>query len=34
MWKDVKGYEGLYQVSDDGQVKSIGRYRSNHSKMQ
>lgn len=34
MWKDVKGYEGLYQVSDDGQVKSVGRYKPNHSKMQ
>ena len=25
MWKDVSGYEGLYQVSEDGQVKSLGR---------
>ena len=24
MWKDIKGYEGLYQVSDDGQVRSLG----------
>lgn len=23
MWKDVKGYEGLYQVSDDGRVRRI-----------
>lgn len=22
MWKDIAGYEGRYQVSDDGQVKS------------
>lgn len=21
MWKDIKGYEGLYQVSDDGHVR-------------
>lgn len=21
MWKDIKGYEGLYQISDDGQVR-------------
>lgn len=21
MWKDIKGYEGLYQVSDDGRVR-------------
>lgn len=21
MWKDIKGFEGIYQVSDDGQVK-------------
>ena len=23
MWKDVKGYEGLYQVSNSGKVKSL-----------
>ena len=23
MWKDIKGYEGLYQVSDNGEVKSL-----------
>lgn len=23
MWKDIKGYEGLYQVSDDGQVQRL-----------
>lgn len=23
MWKDIKGYEGLYQVSDDGHVRRI-----------
>ena len=34
MWKDIKGFEGLYQVSDDGRVKSIGRYKPNHTKMQ
>ena len=21
MWKDIKGYEGVYQISDEGQVK-------------
>ena len=21
-WKDIEGYEGLYQVSDQGRVKS------------
>ena len=25
IWRDVKGYEGLYQVSSDGRVKSLGR---------
>lgn len=25
MWKDVKGFEGLYQISDDGKVKSLSR---------
>lgn len=26
IWKDIKGYEGLYQVSNEGRVKSI-RFR-------
>ena len=26
IWLDVKGYEGLYQVSNLGQVKSVSRY--------
>ena len=26
-WKDIKGYEGLYQISNTGQVKSLGRYQ-------
>lgn len=25
-WKEVKGYEGLYEVSDKGRVKSVPRY--------
>ena len=25
LWKDIKGYEGLYQVSDIGRVKSLER---------
>ena len=25
-WKDIKGYEGYYQVSNFGQVRSIGRW--------
>ena len=29
IWKDVVGYEGLYQVSNLGHIKSIGR-KSNH----
>jgi hypothetical protein len=31
IWKDVKGYEGSYQVSNLGRVKSLDRY-SYHSK--
>ena len=23
MWKNIKGYEGFYQISDEGQVKSL-----------
>ena len=26
VWEDVKDYEGLYQVSSLGRVKSVGRY--------
>jgi len=26
IWKDVKGYEGMYQVSNLGRVKSLDRY--------
>ena len=26
IWKDVKGYEGLYQVSNTGKVKSLKRH--------
>ena len=33
-WKDIKGYEGLYQVSNLGRVKSIERKKQNHSKLQ
>lgn len=25
VWKDIKGYEGLYQVSNFGRIKSLGR---------
>lgn len=26
VWKDIKGYEGLYQVSSLGRIKSLDRY--------
>ena len=25
-WRDIKGYEGIYQVSNEGRVKSLERY--------
>lgn len=25
IWKDIKGYEGIYQVSSEGRVKSLER---------
>ena len=28
IWKDIKGYEGLYQVSNLGRVKRTGKYRN------
>lgn len=29
IWKDVFGYEGIYQVSDFGRIKSLDRIRCN-----
>lgn len=29
IWKDIKGYEGLYQVSNLGRVRSLDHYREN-----
>lgn len=34
VWKDIKGYEGLYQVSNRGQVKSMDRYANNNGTLQ
>lgn len=31
IWKDCKGYEGFYQVSNLGRVKSLERVRTNHT---
>jgi hypothetical protein len=28
-WRDVPGYEGLYQISSEGRVKSLGRMVTN-----
>lgn len=25
VWKDIQGYEGLYQISNKGRVKSLDR---------
>lgn len=32
-WKDIKGYEGLYQVSNYGRVKSLGNEASRKEKI-
>ena len=29
IWKDIKGFEGLYQVSNLGKIKSLDRYVGN-----
>ena len=34
IWKDIKSYEGLYQISNTGKIKSLERYKDNHSKKQ
>lgn len=31
MWKDIAGFEGKYQISDDGEVKSLTRWVPNGS---
>lgn len=28
VWKDIKGYEGLYQISNYGRVKSLSKYKN------
>ena len=32
IWKDIKGYEGLYQISSLGRVKSLSRKISNEKR--
>lgn len=34
IWKDIKDYEGVYQVSNLGRIKSLERYKENHNKYQ
>lgn len=29
IWKDIKGYEGFYQVSNHGRIKALARERNN-----
>lgn len=32
IWKPLSNYEGLYEISNKGQIKSVGRYiKSNHN---
>lgn len=31
MWKSIKGYEGLYEISDSGEIKSLKYYGSDKS---
>lgn len=33
-WKDIPNYEGLYQVSNLGRVKSLKRFKNNHGAKQ
>lgn len=34
VWKPIEGYEGLYEVSDYGRIKSLERYMNNKGKPQ
>ena len=33
LWKDIKGYEGLYQVSNTGKVRSLNFNRTKRQKI-
>lgn len=33
-WKEIKGYEGRYIISNYGEIISLPRYKHNNSKMQ
>lgn len=33
-WKDIEGYEGLYKISNSGDVLSVKRYKNNHNALQ
>jgi hypothetical protein len=33
IWKDIEGFEGLYQVSNLGRIKSLERYKNHYSKL-
>ena len=32
-WKDIKGYEGIYQISNKGRVKSLGNNKTKKEKI-
>jgi hypothetical protein len=32
IWKDIEGYEGLYQVSNLGRIKSLSRITTSHKR--
>ena len=34
IWRPVVGYEGLYEISSYGRIKSLERYRSNNGGIQ
>lgn len=33
MWKDIRGYEGFYQVSPGGYIRTIPRIRPDNKQM-
>lgn len=33
-WKEIKGYEGRYIISNYGEIISLPRYKNNNSKLQ
>ena len=32
-WRDIEWYEGIYQISNKGNIRSLGKYQKVHGKL-